>query len=118
MTWGWALPAGPLGSPGSAYVPNMPEPVATRTIVYWPALAPGVPQIQVAQFIAAESADEVVVIVGRSRQRWTRAQAERVLAAFRQGGYTLEAGVQEGGLQAMEAVPEEHTQGASPSAPD
>ena len=118
MTRGWALPAGPHVAPGSAPVPTMPEPVATRTIVYWPALAPGVARIQVAQFLAAAGSDEVVVVVGRSRQRWTRAQADRVLAAFRQAGYTLEAWVPEGGRQAMEAVPEEPTQGASPSAPD
>jgi hypothetical protein len=118
MTWGWVLPAGPHVSPGAAPVPTMPEPVATRTIVYWPALAPGVAQIQVAQFIAAEGADEVVVVVGRSRQCWTRAQADRVLAAFRQAGYPLEASVQAGGLPAKQAVPEEHTQGASPPAPD
>jgi hypothetical protein len=69
----------------------MPDPAAERTIVYWPALAPGVAQVQVAEFVLAQGSDEVLVIVGQSRQRWARAQAERVLAAFRKAGYTLEA---------------------------
>ena len=70
---------------------------AERTVVYWPAVAPGVAQLQVAQFIAAEGSDDVLVIVGQSRQRWARARVDRVLAAFRQAGYTLEAAADEGG---------------------
>jgi hypothetical protein len=50
----------------------MCEPVTDRTIVYWPALASGVAQVQVAEFI-----------VGQSRHRWASAQVEHVLAAFR-----------------------------------
>jgi hypothetical protein len=66
---------------------------AERTIVYWPVLAPGVPQVQIAEFMFADGSDDVLVIVGQSRQRWARAQVDRVLAAFRQAGYTLEARV-------------------------
>ena len=69
----------------------MPERLAERTIVYWPALAPGLAQVQIAEFIVAEGSDDVLVIVGQSRQHWARAQVDRGLAAFRHAGYTLEA---------------------------
>ena len=68
----------------------MPDGLATRTIVYWPALAAGVAQVEVAQFITTPGSDQVVVVVGHRRQHWARAQVQRVLAAFRQAGYTLE----------------------------
>ena len=73
----------------------MPKRLAEHTVVYWPALAPGLAQVQVAEFIVAEDSDDVLVIVGQSRQHWARAQVDRVLAAFRQAGYTLETRVDE-----------------------
>jgi hypothetical protein len=101
-------------SPRRLRRPPMPERAAECIVVYWPALAPGLAQVQVAQFIASQGSDDVLVIVGQRRQRWARAQVERVLAAFRQAGYTLEACVDQGVLQSTDAAGEEHTTGGPP----